>query len=431
MMPDTALGRNAMTSSTPSPQDAFVQSRLINLVRSGAALTRPALEQESGLGRKVVAQRVQQAIDTGLLEDADLAPSGGGRPSRQLRFRAEAGHVYAAVIGATECRVAVATLDGAVIADMQRDWRADEGPEATMEMLDGLFTRLARRTRTEPWAFGVGVSGPVSFGSGRIVAPPILPGWDGHSVRTWFRERYDAPVWVDNDVNLMALAEWHLGDPQDGRDLLYILVDEGVGAGLVSRGQVWRGDSGAAGDIGHLQVTDDPDVLCRCGQTGCLEALSGGWSLVQRVTDRVAESPALARLVERHGQLTAEDVGMAARDGDALAREVVLSSARLVGTTVANLVNFVNPGTVVLGGGALRVGDAVFDTFAETVRGRVSRLAGQQLTIRRASLGFQEGVAGAAILAIEQLFAPASLGLWVEHGSPVGRAAHLQQVAVG
>jgi predicted NBD/HSP70 family sugar kinase len=420
-----------MTSSSPSPQDAFVQSRLINLVRTGAALTRPALEQQSGLGRKVVAQRVQQAIDVGLLEDADLAPSGGGRPSRQLRFRAEAGHVFAAVIGATESRVAVATLDGTVIDSMQRDWNADVGPEATMEMLDGLVTRLARRTRTEPWAFGVGVSGPVSFGSGRIVAPPILPGWDGHSVRTWFRERYDAPVWVDNDVNLMALAEWHLGEPQDGRDLLYILVDEGVGAGLVSRGQVWRGDSGAAGDIGHLQVTDDPDVLCRCGQVGCLEALSGGWSLVRRVTERVDESPGLRRLVDRHGQLTAEDVGMAARAGDPLATEVVLASARLVGTTVANLVNFVNPGTVVLGGGALRVGASVFDTFAETVRGRVSRLAGQQLTIRQASLGFQEGVAGGAILAIEQLFAPAGLGHWVEQGTPVGRAAHLHQVAAG
>lgn len=417
-----------MTSTAPSPQDAFVHGRLINLVRTGQAVTRPALEQESGLGRKLVAQRVQQAIDAGLLEDGDLAPSGGGRPSRQLRFRAEAGHVYAGMIASTECRAAVATLDGTVLASLHQDWDAGSGPEATLEMLDGLFTRLSRRTRTEPWAFGIGISGPVHFGSGRVVDPPILPGWDGYSPRAWLRDRYDAPVWVDNDVNLMALAEWHLGTPQDGRDLLYILVDEGVGAGLVSRGRVWRGDTGAAGDIGHLRVTDDPGVVCRCGQTGCLEALTGGWSLVHRVTGRVAESPGLTRLLERHGQLSAEDVGMAARGGDPLAVEVVLGSARLVGQTVANLVNFVNPGTVVLGGGALRVGDAVPQTFEDAVRAGVSRLAGQQLTVRRASLAFQEGVAGAAILAIEQLFSPASIGAWLDHGSPVGRAAHLQQV---
>ncbi|MGY1625010.1 ROK family protein [Geodermatophilus sp. SYSU D00965] len=419
-----------MSSTSPSPQEAFVHGQLINLVRTGRAVTRPALEQETGLGRKLVAQRVQQAIDVGLLEDGDLAPSSGGRPSRVLRFRAEAGHVYAGMVGATEMTAAVATLDGTLLASLHEDWDAAERPEATLEVLDTLFTRLARRTRTEPWAFGIGVAGPVDFGTGRLVDPPIMPGWDGCSVRSWLRERYDAPVWVDNDVNLMALGEWHEGEPRDGRDLLYIFVDEGVGAGLVSRGTVFRGDTGSAGDIGHIQVTDDPAVVCRCGQTGCLEAVTGGWGLVRRLTAHAAESPLLsARLAER-GHLTAEDVGLAARAGDRLAGEAVLDSARVVGRTVADLVNFVNPGTVVLGGGVLRVGDEVFATFEETVRRRTTRLAGQRLRIRPASLGFHEGVTGAALLAIEQLFGPASVGLWIDNGSPVGHAVPLQRTVV-
>jgi predicted NBD/HSP70 family sugar kinase len=419
-----------MTGTTPSPQEAYIHGQLINLVRTGRAVTRPALEQETRLGRKVVTQRVQQAIDAGLLEDGDLAPSAGGRPSRLLRFRTEAGHVYAGMLGATEMTAAVATLDGTLVASLHADWDASTGPEATLEVLDGLFSRLARRTRTEPWAFGIGVAGPVDFATGRLVDPPIMPGWDGYSVRSWFRERYDAPVWLDNDVNLMALGEWHKGQPQDGRDLLYVFVDEGVGAGLVSRGNVFRGDTGAAGDIGHLQVTDDPSVLCRCGQTGCLEAVTGGWGLVRRMTERAAESPLLsARLAER-GQLTAEDVGLAARAGDPLATEEVVRGARLIGVTAANLVNFVNPGTVVFGGGALRVGDSVYETFRETLLRRTSTLAAQQLRVRTASLDFHEGVTGAAILAIEQLFAPSSVGLWIENGSPVGHAVPLHRSAV-
>ena len=203
--------------STPSsPQDAFVHGQLINLVRTGRARTRPGLEQETGLGRKLVAQRVQQAIDLGLLEDADLVPSGGGRPSRQLRFRTEAGHVYAALIESTEIRAAVCRLDGTVVESSHAEWVAADGPDATMEVLDGMFTRLRRRTRTEPWAFGIGVSGPVDFTTGRLVEPPIMPGWDGYSVRAWLRDRYDAPVWVDNDVNLMALGEWHRGSRGTG-----------------------------------------------------------------------------------------------------------------------------------------------------------------------------------------------------------------------
>jgi predicted NBD/HSP70 family sugar kinase len=419
-----------VTVTMPSPQDAYVHGQLVNLVRTGRAVTRPALEQETRLGRKLVAQRVQQAIDVGLLEDGDLAPSAGGRPSRLLRFRTEAGHVYAGTVGATEMTAAVATLDGTLVASAHADWDASAGPEATLEVLDGLFVKLARRTRTEPWAFGIGVAGPVDFATGRLVEPPIMPGWDGYSVRSWFRERYDAPVWLDNDVNLMALGEWHKGEPHDGRDLLYIFVDEGVGAGLVSRGNVLRGDTGAAGDIGHLQVTDDPTVLCRCGQRGCLEALTGGWGLVRRLTERAAESPLLsARLAER-GQLTAEDVGMAARAGDPLAAGEVDAGNRLIGVTAANLVNFVNPGTVVLGGGALRVGESVFQVFSETLLRRTSKLAAQRLRVRPASLDFREGVTGAAILAVEQLFAPSSVGLWIENGSPVGHAVSLHRSAV-
>ncbi|CCH88195.1 Transcriptional regulator/sugar kinase [Modestobacter italicus] len=419
-----------MSSSAPSPQESFIHGKLINLVRTGQAVTRPALEQETGLGRKVVTQRVQQAIDVGLLEDGDLAPSAGGRPSRLLRFRTEAGHVYAGMIGATEMTAAVATLDGTLVASLHEDWVAADRPDQTLEVLDALFVRLARRTRTEPWAFGIGVAGPVDFGTGRLVDPPIMPGWDGYSVRSWFRERYDAPVWVDNDVNLMALGEWHKGEPQDGRDLLYVFVDEGVGAGLVSRGSVFRGDTGAAGDIGHLQVTEDPAVQCRCGQTGCLEAVTGGWGLVRRLTERATESPVLAARLADHGRLTAEDVGLAARAGDPLAASEVDRGSRLIGATAANLVNFVNPGTVVLGGGALRVGERVFRIFEETLLRRTSKLAAQRLTVRPASLDFREGVTGAAILAIEQLFGSGAVGLWIEDGTPVGHAVPLHRTAV-
>ena len=417
-------------TSTASPQDAFVHGQLINLVRTGRAVTRPALTQETGLSRRIVTQSVQQAIDVGLLEDGDLAPSGGGRPSRLLRFRAEAGHVFAGLISATEIVAAVATLDGTVLSSLHERWRADDRPEETLEELNHLFVRLARKTRTQPWAFGIGVGGPVDFSTGRLVAPPIMPGWNGYSVRSWLRERYDAPVWVDNDVNLMALGEWYKGTPRDGRDLLYIHVDEGVGAGLVSRGTVFRGDTGAAGDIGHIQVTDDETALCRCGQIGCLEAVAGGWRLVRELTERAGESPLLSARLAEKGLLTAEDVGLAALAGDSLAAAEVVQGARLVGVTTANLVNFVNPGTVVLGGGALRVGDFVFRTFEEALRRRTSKLAGQRLRVRPASLDFREGVTGAAILAIEHLFGPASVGLWIENGSPLGHAAPLQRTAV-
>src|SRR4051794_23243638 len=140
----------AVSSSTPSPQEAFVHGQLINLVRTGKAVTRPALEQETGIGRKVVTQRVQQAIDVGLLEDGDLAPSAGGRPSRLLRFRSEAGHVYAGMIGATAMTAALAPPDGAPIAPLHEGWGGAGPPGETPQGPHGPVLPRARPARPAP-----------------------------------------------------------------------------------------------------------------------------------------------------------------------------------------------------------------------------------------------------------------------------------------
>jgi predicted NBD/HSP70 family sugar kinase len=326
---------------------------------------------------------------------------------------------------------AVATLDGQLIASLHQVWDSERGPEKTLTALKGMFDRLERKTGGSPWAIGIGISGAVDFERGKVIASSMLPGWDGFSVRGWLREHYDAPVWVDNDVNLMALGEWHHGSPRDGRDLLYLLVDEEVGAALITTGRLLRGDSGAAGGIGHTRVTDDPDALCRCGLTGCLEAVSSGWSIVQRLTARADESPRLAAALRMNGSLTAEDVGHAARDGDRLAMAEVTASIRAVGAAAAGYVNFANPGTVVIGGGLLRVGEWTVGMLEAQIRGRLTALAGRDLTIRPSSLDHREGLAGAAILAVEQLFGPAAVGLWIENGSPIGRGAALQSALAG
>ena len=408
---------------------AFTYGQIVNVVRTGRADTRPLIEQETRLGRKVIAQRVQQAIDIGILEDSEFTPSNGGRPSRRLRFRTEAGHIYAGVVAATEMTAAVTTLDGTLLDTLHEDWDAADRPEETLELLDSLFQKLMRRTRTQPWAFGIGVGGPVEFSSGRLVAPPIMPGWDGVSVRGWLRERYDAPAWVDNEVNLMALGEWHKGEPQDGRDLLYIFGDEGIGAGLVSSGVVFRGSTGAAGDIGHIQVATGEDLVCRCGLIGCLEAVAGGWGISREVTRRSAESPQLNARLNESGRLTSQDIGLAAAAGDELATELIVRATHELGKVTASLINFVNPGTVVLGGGVLRVGEIAVSEFWKTIQTRMSVLAGKDVQFRTSSLDFREGVIGAALLAIEQLFAPGSIGVWIENGTPIGSAASLHRNA--
>ncbi|BBH69761.1 sugar kinase [Actinoplanes sp. OR16] len=400
---------------------------IIDLVRSGRATTRPELVTATGLGRKVVTQRVDQAITLGLLEDGELAPSSGGRQARTLRFKSRAGYVYGALVGASEFTAAVLDLDGSIITSHHEDWAVDLGSERTMRRLGAAFAGMARTTGlARPWGIGIGMPGPVEFATGRLVAPPIMPGWDGFSVRSWFRDHYDAPVWVDNDVNLMALGEWTAGKPHDGRDMLFVKAGTGIGAGLINRGRLLRGDRGAAGDIGHVHVSDDPSTRCRCGRVGCLEAVASGWSLLEEATRRVQESPRLSALA---GPLALGDIGAAALAGDPLANELVDRRVQALAEVVAHLVNFTNPGVLVLGGGALRTGPRFTELVAESVLARCTDLVTQDLVIRPASLDQMEGVIGAGLLAGGGLLAPASLAHWAESGSPLGHAADLQRLS--
>jgi len=421
----------ATVQPSPSARDILVLAQIVDLVRAGTATTRPELEAITGLGRTVVNDRVREGVDLGVLAEVEAAPSGQrrGRPSRSIRFRTEAGVILAASLGEVSLHAAVTDLDGRDLAREFRSIDVADGPEKVLAAVSASFRRLLQKLDgpAPVWAIGIGVPSPTDYGTGRIVTPPTIPGWAGFDVRSWFAARYDAPVWVDNEVNLRALGEWQRGEPQERRDLLYVKVATGIGSGLVTDGRLHRGDSGAAGDIGHVRVTDDPAALCRCGKTGCLEALAGGWSLVRTLTERAqaGDIPFLADRLAAQGTLTAEDIGQATTAGDEIVRSAVTTAARVTGTAIAGVVNFANPGTLVLGGGVLRAG-LFFEEFRQAVLDAGIELATQNLTIRPASLEDTEGTTGAALLAAENLLRPAALRIWLGDGSPIASAAELQ-----
>ncbi|MDH2444852.1 ROK family protein [Amnibacterium sp. CER49] len=388
--------------------------RIVNLVRTGEAGTRPEIGRLTGLGRGVVTQRVDAAIEMGFLEDGEFGPSSGGRAPRRLRFRAEQGVIAICALGALHLRVGLAHLDGRIVASDHRPWDIARGPEETLEVAFGMLDRLLDDAGTpDVWASAVGVPGPVDFEHGMPVAPPIMPGWNGFDVRGRFARRFGAPVWVDNDVNLLALAErTRRGD--DDIDLIYCKIGTGIGAGLLTRGRIHRGANGAAGDVGHVRLPGSVEP-CRCGKRGCLEAEAGGWAVVREAERAVANGAGgpLAAL----GTLTPESVAVAAMNGDALAIALVEHAAQRVGESLAALVNMFNPSVIVVGGAVSAAGE----TFLAQVRQRVYELslplATRDLAIVRSHGDADEPLRGGAALAIEQLF-EATFPRWFAAGRP-------------
>ena len=305
-------------NSQPSPTGP---GALLGLVRAGTASTRADLARYTGLARSTVAQRVDALIDAGLLYEAGGTTSTGGRPPTMLAFKHDAGVILAADLGATHARLALSDLAAAPLAEHAAELEIARGPEAVLTWVQDEFERLLTEAGRKPEdvrGIGLGVPGPVEFETGRPVSPPIMPGWDGFSVPGWFADRYPAAVLVDNDVNIMASGE-HSVNWRETQHLLMIKVGTGIGCGIVADCEIYRGARGAAGDIGHIRATAREDVVCRCGNIGCLEAVAGGQAL--------ADALSAEGIPADHSR----DVVRLVRGGNATAIRMVRDAGRTLG----------------------------------------------------------------------------------------------------
>lgn len=368
---------------------------MLRLIRDGEATTRAELAQLTGLARSTVAQRVDSLIASALVKEEFEGPSTGGRPPVVLAFNQEAGVILAADIGATHARIAATDLGGVVLAETMSEMEVAAGPHVVLDWLEDTFETLlseAGRSDADVRGVGIGVPGPVEFATGRPVSPPIMPGWDGYPIPERF-EAYGVPVLVDNDVNIMALGE-HWSNWRENDHLLFIKVGTGIGCGIVAGGAIHRGAQGAAGDIGHIRVTDDDAVVCSCGNVGCVEALAGGGGLARQLSALGIEAR------------NSRDVVKLVRAGNPQAVRLLRQAGRMLGEVLAAATNFFNPAVIVIGGDVAHAHEQLFAGVREIVYQRSLPLATRHLRIARSELGDRAGIIGAAVMAIEHVFSP-------------------------
>jgi len=302
-----------------SPGSMTGAGSLLRLIREAEAITRADLVRQTGLARSTIAQRLETLLAHELVYEARGSTSTGGRRPTVLGFNRHAGVVLVADVGATHARLVVSDLGGAPLAEVALDRDISGGPEKTLGWVDERFTELLRDVNRKPEdvrGLGIGVPGPVAFSTGQPINPPIMPGWDGFSIPSWFADRYDAPVLVDNDVNIMAIGE-HWTHWRGCGQLLCIKVGTGIGCGIMVGASIHRGAQGAAGDIGHIRLPGHDEVTCRCGNVGCVEAVAGGRALAQRLTAaglEASNSRDVVRLVRSGEPLAIQAVRDAGRD---------------------------------------------------------------------------------------------------------------------
>ncbi|GAA4739267.1 ROK family transcriptional regulator [Nocardioides endophyticus] len=391
--PTRAAGQRTEARESAAPATA---GELLDLIRSGRASTRSQLRALTGLSRTAITTRVSSLTSAGLLLLGEELASTGGRPPGALVFNQHAGVVVAVAIGRSRSQLAVMDLDGEEIASDSRDHEVGVGPNELMpQIADRLATLL---TGVEPPVLGVGLSLPGTLDSqrGLSIGSPVMSGWDGVELAPYLDDVTRAPLFVGNDADVLARSEL-LGRSAALDDVLVVKASTGLGLGIIADGRVLSGHLGAAGEIGHTKVDAAAGLQCRCGATGCLETLAGGWALVARAREAGHEVGHLRDLVAL------------ALQGDPTARGLLRDSGRELGEVLAIAINLLNPAAIVIGGDMASAFDFHVAGIRESVYALAAPLATRDLQFLPATHGDQAGLVGCAALALDHVLAPVAV----------------------
>ncbi|EFL22620.1 ROK family transcriptional regulator [Streptomyces himastatinicus ATCC 53653] len=383
-----------MGVETPGSQSSLHRAnleRVVRAVRMAGSLTQAEIARSTGLSAATVSNIVRELKDGGTVEVTPT--SAGGRRARSVSLSGDAGIVVGVDFGHTHLRVAVGNLAHQVLAEEAEPLDVDASSAQGLDRAEQLVSRLIAGTglsQDKVVGVGLGVPAPIDVETGTLGSTAILPGWAGTNPRDDLAQRLGVPVHVDNDANLGALGELVWGSGRGVADLAYIKVADGVGAGLVISGQIYRGPGGTAGEIGHITL-DESGPVCRCGNRGCLETFA-------------AARYVLPLLHSAHGaDLTIERMVQLARDGDPGCRRVIADVGRHIGSGVANLCNLINPSRMVLGGHLAEAGELVLGPIRESVARYAIPSAARQLAVMPGALGGRAEVLGALALVLSEM----------------------------
>ncbi len=357
---------------------------LAALLSQGArTLTQTDLTRETGLAAGTVSSIVRELA---ALDIVTTVP-GSGRRGTTVRLGRGAGLAAGIDFGHSHLAVVLGDMSGQVLGETRESIDASLTHEVGLGLASDLLDALLEKhgaDRSDVRTIGMGLPAPIT--DDVVLSSAILPAWEGVEVRAAATEALGSVVHIENDANLGALAEHRRGLGVGHENVVFVKVSSGVGAGLILRGEIFRGSDGTAGEIGHLTL-DDQGPLCRCGSRGCLEAYA-------------STGTALEMMREQLPGAGIDDIIAAARDGNVAALRVFEDAGLHLAWGLAAVTNVINPGVILVGGDMSHAGDLLLESARIGLRRHV--LSGAAATpVLVASLGDQASAIGALVLAIE------------------------------
>lgn len=376
---------------------------IIDLIRfTPNGISRVELARQLNLTRAAVTSIINDLQDLGIVDEVEGSHPAGRKPI-VLEINPDQGFVVGIDLGSTHVTLLLANLAAHVIKEVEKPVNVEDGPRIVLDQVNEYLSELLTGTElklNDLKAICLGVPGPVVLNEGMVSEPPIMPGWDKFPIENYIKSLWDIPIIIGNDAELGAVGEWAYGAGRGEKNLAYIKVGKGIGAGLLLDGQVYHGATGSAGEIGHITI-DENGPLCSCGNRGCLEAMAGGNAVANRAIEMVRKGQRTElSTIHPPDKIKSSDVISAACSGDLVSQQILTEAGAHLGTAIAGLVNLFNPSMVIIGGGVSQIGDLLLEPIRRTVQKRSLKMASRRLRISTALLGRRSSAIGAVVQAL-------------------------------
>lgn len=304
-------------------------------------------------------------------------------------------------IGGTKFAAGLVSGEGQVLSYVRAATPTHLDGEGLLGVALGLAERALAESGSAPSAVGIGCGGPMVFPEGRV-SPLHIPAWQDFPLRARVESALGLPTVLDNDAKAFALGEALFGAGRGAQCMMGMVVSTGVGGGIVAGGRLFDGATGNAGHVGHVLVSKD-GPRCYCGGHGCLTVYASGTGLAARAREALEQGIASSLAALPLEQVTGRAIAEAAVAGDVLALNLMRDAGISLGIGIASVANLLDLDRVVIGGGVSQSGDLLFVPLQEELRRRATLSFSRNVEVRRASLGQEAGVVGAAALVFQTM----------------------------
>jgi len=381
---------------------------ILDCLRLNAPLSRADISSRTGLNRSTVSSIVNELVKGGLVRETEFQKDKLGRPGLSLELAPNGACAIGVQMGVDFISVMLANFVAEPIWSKRIALDSTIDQASFVKSLGDLIQQAltqARRRKSKPLGIGVGVPGLVNLQEGKIALAPNL-GWHDVPLREMLVKRFDVPVFVENDANASALGEYYFGIARQVNDFIFLTADVGVGAGIILNGKLFRGNSGYAGEVGHMSF-DPNGEMCGCGRRGCWESQVSPRSAIKKIQATLQKNGTASIIRDltqnRIDKITFDLVLQAAQSRDPLALDTLQEVARWLGLGIANLVNAFNPELIVLGGALARASEILAPIIETTVEQNALRQPHESLKIAVSAYGAEACVVGAAAIVLDEI----------------------------